>query len=363
MGTNALIERKGADVTLIVTRGFRDLLEIGRQTRPHLYSLQIDAPEPLVPRSRRLEVTERMLADGSVNVPLEAAEIERVVAEARASGSRSVAICLLFSFLNPTHERMLDKALGAAGCRLVSASSEVQPEFREFERMSTTVLNAYLQPLMVDYLQSLADGVREIAPAAILSINQSSGGLMSAARAARLPVRTALSGPAAGAVGAAYIARAAHRPNVLTLDMGGTSADVCLIRDATCGISYEGSVGGFPVRLPMVDVNAVGAGGGSIAWMDRDGLLKVGPGSAGASPGPACYCLGGEAPTVTDANLLLGRLFRQACSRASSNSTLDAPRQRSTGWRPSWELHPSAPRSDVSRSSSPTWCEPSARFR
>jgi N-methylhydantoinase A len=326
VGTNALIERKGAEVTLIVTRGFRDLLEIGRQTRPHLYSLQIDAPEPLVPRSRRLEVTERMLADGSVKVPLEASEIERVVAEARASGSRAIAICLLFSFLNPAHERELDKALAAAGCRLVSASSEVQPEFREFERMSTTVLNAYLQPLMVNYLQSLADGVRQIAPAATLSINQSSGGLMSAARAARLPVRTALSGPAAGAVGAAYIARSARRPNVLTLDMGGTSADVCLIRDAKCGISYEGSVGGFPVRLPMVDVNAVGAGGGSIAWMDRDGLLKVGPASAGASPGPACYCLGGEAPTVTDANLLLGRL--SPAGLLSGRLKLDAGRSQ-----------------------------------
>lgn len=326
VGTNALIERKGADVTLIVTRGFRDLLEIGRQTRPHLYSLQIDAPEPLVPRSRRLEVTERMLGDGSVKVPLEVSEIDRVVAQARADGSRAVAICLLFSFLNPTHERELAEALAAAGCRLVSASSEVQPEFREFERMSTTVLNAYLQPLMVNYLQSLAEAVREIAPAATLSINQSSGGLMSAARAARLPVRTALSGPAAGAVGAAYIARSARRPNVLTLDMGGTSADVCLIRDATCGISYEGSVGGFPVRLPMVDVNAVGAGGGSIAWMDRDGLLKVGPASAGASPGPACYCLGGEAPTVTDANLLLRRL--SPAGLLSGRLKLEADRSR-----------------------------------
>lgn len=308
VGTNALIQRRGADVALIVTRGFRDLLEIGRQTRPHLYSLQIDAPQPLVPRAHRLEVNERVLADGSVRDELVVAEIDRIVAQVRASNTQAVAICLLFSFLNPAHERRLRDALAQAGCRLISISCEVQPEFREFERMSTTVLNAYLMPLMVDYLGSLEDAVRELAPRATLRINQSSGGLMSAPRAAQLPVRTALSGPAAGAVGARYVARSAGRSDVVTLDMGGTSADVCLIRDSKFGVSYDGSVGGFPVRLPMVDVNAVGAGGGSIAWIDRDGLMKVGPVSAGARPGPACYGAGGVLPTVTDANLLLGRL-------------------------------------------------------
>ncbi len=274
VATNALIQRRGAKVALIVTKGFRDLLEIGRQTRPHLYSLQIDAPEPVVPREWRIEAEERVLADGTVLVPLTAAELQAVIDRAKRTGAEAFAICFLFSFLNPSHETMLKQGLIGHGCSAVSISHEVQPEFREYERMSTTVLNAYLLPLMSGYLDTLTSMAGEIAPRATLGINQSSGGLMSASQA----------------------------------DMGGTSADVCLIRAGSFSISYEGSVGGFPVRLPMVDVNAVGAGGGSVAWIDRDGLMKVGPMSAGARPGPACYSLGGKEPTVTDANLILGRL-------------------------------------------------------
>lgn len=308
VATNALLQRTGAPVSLIVTEGFRDLLEIGRQTRPHLYSLQIDAPEPLIPRERRFEAPERIGADGKAPRPLADEAIEALVRQVRESGSEAVAVCLLFSFMNPEHEQRLRAALDAAGCAFVSISSDVQPEFREFERMSTTVLNAYLQPLMAGYLSSLERATRTSASNATLRINQSSGGLMSASQAAKFPIRTALSGPAAGAVGAAFVARTANRNNVITLDMGGTSADVCLIRNMKFSVSYEGSVGGFPIRLPMADVNAVGAGGGSIAWLDRDGLMKVGPQSAGARPGPACYDKGGTLPTVTDANLLLGRL-------------------------------------------------------
>ncbi len=184
----------------------------------------------------------------------------------------------------------------------------MQPEFREYERLSTTVLNAYLQPIIADYLRDLAEQLGERLPRATLGINQSSGGLMSFDRARRFPIRTALSGPAAGSVGAIDTARLAQTPDIITLDMGGTSADVALVQDYETGTSYDREVGGFPVRLPMVDIYTVGAGGGSIAWFDRDGLLKVGPLSAGASPGPACYCMGGDQPTVTDANLFLGRL-------------------------------------------------------
>ena len=261
-----------------------------------------------MPRERRFEADERVFADGSVLKALEPVDVEAIVARARASGADAHAVCLLFSFLSPGHEKKLKDSLIAAGCTAVSISHEVQPEFREFERMSTTVLNAYLLPLMSGYLQALEAATVRIAPEATLRINQSSGGLMSAAQAARFPVRTALSGPAAGAVGATFVSRSANRQNVITLDMGGTSADVCLIKDGSFSISFVGAVGGFPLRLPMADVNAVGAGGGSIAWIDRDGLMKVGPISAGARPGPACYGLGGELPTVTDANLILGRL-------------------------------------------------------
>jgi len=307
VATNALIQRRGGRVALITTQGFRDLLEIGRQIRPHLYDLQTDQPEPLVPRERRLEAPERLLATGRVLRPLDAGAAQEIAAAVAAAGVDACAVCLLFAFLDPAHERTLAAALEARGIP-VSLSSEVQPEFREYERMSTTVLNAYLTPVMVRYLQTLETSLQQLAPRAVVGINQSSGGLMSVRQARRFPVRTALSGPAGGVVGAAHVARLADRPDVITLDMGGTSADVCLIRDFEAGIAFDREVGGFPVRLPAVDVNAVGAGGGSIAWFDAGGFLKVGPTSAGAKPGPACYGIGGTQPTVTDANLLLGRL-------------------------------------------------------
>ena len=309
VATNALLQRRGGTVALITTAGFRDLLEIGRQTRPHMYSLQEDHPAPVVPRERRFEVAERVLADGSVLTPLAPAAIQAVVEQVRASGADACAVCLLFGFLYPAHERALVQALRAAIPGLhVSLASEVQPEFREYERLSTTVLNAYLQSVMDRYLGELGARFEEIVPGLQIGINQSSGGLMSIGRARRFPVRTALSGPAAGAVGAIHVAQLAQRPRIITLDMGGTSADVALIQDYRASTGFDRAVGGFPVRLPMLDINTVGAGGGSIAWFDRDGGLKVGPISAGAKPGPACYGAGGSEPTVTDANLLLGRL-------------------------------------------------------
>jgi N-methylhydantoinase A len=313
VGTNALIQRKGGRVALVTTRGFRDLLEIGRQIRPHMYDLYADFPPPLVPRERRFELAERILADGSVHRAIDDAELAEAVAQVRASGAEACAICFLFGYLNPAHEQAVAAALRAAlpGLHL-SLSSEVQPEFREYERFSTTALNACLQPVMVRYLARLEAALAERLPRAEVGINQSSGGLMSLARAADLPIRTALSGPAAGAIGAVAVAATAGtgagRADVITLDMGGTSADVALIRDGRAAVGFDRQVADFPIRLPMIDIHTVGAGGGSIAWFDKDGLLKVGPNSAGAMPGPACYGQGGAEPTVTDANLVLGRL-------------------------------------------------------
>ena len=311
VATNALIQRSGGKVALITTKGFRDLLEIGRQTRPHMYSLQIDHPDPLVPRELRLEVGERLLADGSVHVGLDDGDVSaRRRRKALASGADAVAVC--FSVRPREPGRMngsVGETLEAAAPEVpVSLSSDVQPEFREYERFSTTVLNAYLQPIFTAYLDSLNTNIAKTYSGAPLGIYQSSGGMMSVDTARRFPVRTALSGPAAGAVGAVHVAKLSDRPNFITLDMGGTSADVALVRNYDTGIGHDRKVAEFPVRLPMVDIHTVGAGGGSIAWFDKDGLVKVGPKSAGADPGPACYGRGGTEPTVTDANLILGRL-------------------------------------------------------
>jgi N-methylhydantoinase A len=309
VGTNALIQRQGGRIALITTRGFRDLLEIGRQIRPHMYDLYADFPPPLVPRERRFELSERILADGSVHRAIDDAELTEAVAKVQASGAEACAVCFLFGYLNPAHERAVAAALRAALPDVhLSLSSEVQPEFREYERFSTTALNAYLQPVMVRYLARLEAALAERLPEAEVGINQSSGGLMSLARAADLPIRTALSGPAAGTIGAVEVAARAGCLDAITLDMGGTSADVALIRDGRAATGFDRQVADFPIRLPMVDIHTVGAGGGSIAWFDKDGLLKVGPASAGAMPGPACYGRGGTEPTVTDANLVLGRL-------------------------------------------------------
>jgi|TARA_B110000305_G_scaffold48047_1_gene51529 N-methylhydantoinase A len=309
VGTNALIQRSGSRVALITTKGFRDLLEIGRQTRPHMYDLQLDHPAPLVERKHRIELNERIGAQGEIVRAPSFQDIHAAVDEVIATGANSCAIGFLFSFRNDVHEQQVGDALRRRVPEIsVSLSSEVQPEFREYERLSTTVLNAYLQPVMSDYLETLEQGIAERAPNASLGINQSSGGLMSVQRSREFPVRTALSGPAAGAVGAAHAARQTGRRNIITLDMGGTSADVALIRDFQVDLAFDRDVAGFPIRMPCVDVETVGAGGGSVAWFDRDGLLKAGPKSAGAYPGPACYGNGGKEPTTTDANLLLGRL-------------------------------------------------------
>ncbi len=328
VATNALLQRKGAPVALITTEGFRDLLEIGRQIRPKLYDFKADNPPPLVPRQNRFEIAERVDARGAVVRSLDDSSIDAAVEQVKQSGAEACAVGLLFAFLNPEHERRVGAALQAALPDVfISLSSSVQPEFREFERLSTTVLNAYLQPLVTRYMTRLQEGLRPRAPNAVFGINQSSGGLMSIDRAGAFPVRTALSGPAAGAVGAVLSAAQASRKNVITLDMGGTSADVCLVRGGDAGIGYDQMIADFPVRLPMVDINTVGAGGGSIAWFDRDGLMKVGPISAGAAPGPACYGQGGTDPTVSDANLILGRLSPGGLLGGEMALDLDAARK------------------------------------
>jgi N-methylhydantoinase A len=309
VATNALIQNKGGKLALIVTKGFRDLLEIGRQVRPKIYDFQVDHPPALVPRPRRFEADERITRDGEVLIALQDAEIARLVEEVRAADVDAVAVCLLFAFACTDHERRIGEALRAEFPNLfVSLSHEVQPEFREYERLSTSVLNAYLQPVMADYLTTLETHLHEVSGCDRLGVNQSSGGLISVDRARRFPIRTALSGPAAGISGAIDIARRAGEPDIITLDMGGTSADVALIRNYAADMTRDRWIEGYPVRLSAIDIHAVGAGGGSIAWRDSDGLLKVGPQSAGAVPGPACYRRGGTRPTVSDANLVLGRL-------------------------------------------------------
>lgn len=309
VATNALIQRRGGKVAVVTTEGFKDLLEIGRQIRPKMYDLKADNPLPLSDRHMRFEITERVGSKGQIIKPLSDDSIKNIIKIVNESKADACAVCLLFSFLMPEHEKKIGDELrkNIPGLH-VSLSAEVQPEFREYERFSTTLLNAYLQPMIGRYMQSLGKKFTRKAPNARLGINQSSGGLMSVERAGAMPIRTALSGPAAGTVGAIYQAKLGKKPNIITLDMGGTSADVALIQNYESGIGYNRMVADFPVRLPMVDIHTVGAGGGSVAWFDKDNLMKVGPLSAGAEPGPACYSRGGTEATVSDANLILGRL-------------------------------------------------------
>jgi N-methylhydantoinase A/oxoprolinase/acetone carboxylase beta subunit len=302
VATNALLERKGARVALLTTAGFEDVLLIGRQTRAELYNFQVQAPRPLIEPGMTFGVAERFAADGTVLEPLTKEEITRLIVELQNAKPDSVAICLLHSYANHEHEQALSEALTQAGFT-VSASHAILPEYREFERWSTTAVNAYVTPLMASYLTRLEQGIASESP---LRIMQSNGGSISATHAKEAAVQTILSGPAAGAVGAQAIAAASGHTRIITFDMGGTSTDVSLI-DEQIGTTSDSIVGDFPVRLPVLDIHTVGAGGGSIAWLDSGGSLRVGPRSAGADPGPACYGKGTEL-TVTDANLLLGRL-------------------------------------------------------
>jgi N-methylhydantoinase A len=325
VGTNALLEERGARTALIATGGFADLLDIGRQDRPELYRLCTPKPPPLVDPDLRFEAAERIGPEGVVE-PLDAEEPGRLARLVRESGAESVAICLLFSYLDASHERALAECLrqDLPGVH-VSASHEVLPRFREYERCSTTVIDAYLSPLLDRYLDRLG----ESAGAAGLPrpvVMRSSGGVTPMEEAARAGAWSVLSGPAGGAVAASLLATACGDGNAIGLDMGGTSCDVCVVEDGIVRRTDGRRIGGRVIQLPMVDVHTVGAGGGSIGWRDPGGALRVGPRSAGADPGPACYGRGGKEPTVTDANLVLGRLAAE--SSLAGGVSLDAAAAR-----------------------------------
>jgi N-methylhydantoinase A len=311
VGTNAVLERRGARVAVVTTAGFRDLIEIGRTKRniPALFVPTFVRPKPVVERKHRFEVTERLNADGSVLTPLDHESVERALEAALAADVEAVAVCLLHAYLNPAHERLVaDIAKGRAPGLPVSCSADVVPEYREFERFSTTVLNAYLQPLMDRYLAGLEERLLAAGYGhGVLTVG-SSGGMMTTDTARRLPIKTIFSGPAGGVSQACFVGDAAGARDFITYDMGGTSTDVCLVRDLTPVMTSDSMVGAFPVKVPQIDMHTVGAGGGSIAWLDLDGSLQVGPRSAGAKPGPAAYGRGGTEATVTDANVVLGRI-------------------------------------------------------
>lgn len=325
VATNALLERKGARTALVTTAGFEDVIEIGRQARPDLYNLAVTRPAPLIPRELRFGVSERITADGSVREPLQCREIDRLMQKLKRAHVESVAISLLFSFVNPAHERMLLERLGELEIPL-SVSHRILPEYREYERTSTMAINAYLAPRVSRYLGRLGEGLDKLASSGRtrLRIMQSSGGSISAETASREPVRTILSGPAGGVVAATRIAALAGLDEIVTFDMGGTSTDVAVCRGGAA-TTNEARVAGLPVAVPVLDIHTVGAGGGSIAYVDAGGALRVGPESAGADPGPACYGKG-ERPTVTDANLLLGRF----AGRGLLNGTMPLDEDRAS---------------------------------
>ena len=309
VATNALIQHRGVKTGLITTDGFRDLLEIGRQRRPHLYDLQCDKPPVLVTRDLRLEVPERMRHDGRVETPLDEAAVRAAARRLKAEGVQAIAICFLYSYIDARHEAAA-KRIVEAECPgiFVTASHEVAPEFREFERLSTVVVNAYLGPVLAGYVGRLGPRLDEAGVGGPRHITQSNGGVMSLATAREQAVRTVLSGPATGVVGALKVSALSGQRNLITFDMGGTSTDVALIEDGRPKLAGEMEVHGYPLRTPTLDIHTVGAGGGSIAFIDAGGHLKVGPRSAGSVPGPACYGLGSSEPTVTDANVVLQTL-------------------------------------------------------
>jgi N-methylhydantoinase A len=322
--TNAILEQSGARAALIATRGFRDVLELRRSARADLYDLFQDPPAILIPRRRRYEITERIGADGKIVTPLAEEEIDGLIASLKTAQVEAVAVCLLFSFLNPAHEQHLGARLKSALPHVpIYLSSDVLPEIKEFERTSTTAVCAYVGPLLASYIERLQQAMRKqnLPP---LHLMGSSGGICEAAEVMAMPAMAVESGPAAGVVAAALVARQSGRGNLLSFDMGGTTAKASLIRDGRYETTAEYEVGGgssgvrwmngtgHPIRVPVIDLAEVSAGGGSIAWVDRAGALRVGPKSAGADPGPVCYGRGGDEPTVTDCDLLLGYLDRQS---------------------------------------------------
>ena len=309
VGCNAVVQGRLPKTALVTTRGFRDVLELARMIRPVSYDLHFSKARLLVPRYLRFEVSERIGAGGEVVEPLTGEELQRIVDQVKSSGAQAVAVSCLFSFLNPQHEREIGEALrkGLPGCH-VCLSCEVNPIFREYERTCVTVLNAALVNVMSGYLQKIHDGLRELGCDAPLYIMRQDGGYMGSSVAQTMPIQALVSGPTGGALMANYLGHLTDHRNVVSLDVGGTTADVCITSAGEIQIADNLQVGGYPLSIRSIEVNAVGAGGGSIAWRDKGGFLHVGPDSAGSSPGPIAYGLGGENVTLTDANLVLGRL-------------------------------------------------------
>ena len=305
VSTNALIEKTGAHVGLITTEGFHDIMEIGLQKRPEMYDTLAQKPQSLIQTGMNKGVTERIGYDGQIVKPLDEAEVRRVVELFKRNGVDSIAVATLFSFLNPVHEKRIKEIIREEYPGVyVTVSSELVPEFREFSRMSTTVLNSYLGPIMENYVQNFRDSVKSIGIQVEPYVTQSNGSIISIQDTIEFPIKTAVSGPSAGVIGAAHIGRQCGIDKIITFDMGGTSADISLIENAQPQVSNERLVEGYPARIPMVNIITIGAGGGSIAAIDEGGGMKVGPSSAGATPGPACYGRGGCLPTVTDANIV-----------------------------------------------------------
>jgi N-methylhydantoinase A len=312
VATNALIEKKGSRVGLITTAGFKDLMEIGWQKRPSLYDLLMPKPEPLIPSGCIAEVRERIVHDGSVRLPLNEEDVVKAAQYLKERKVEAIAVCTIFSFLNPVHEKRIKEIVQEVYPEAyVSISSELVPEFREYSRMSTTVLNAYLGPVMKKYVHNFEQCIKEIGIEVHPYITQSNGSIISISETIDFPIKTAVSGPSAGVVGAVHIGEKCQSDKIITFDMGGTSADISLIENGKPQLSSERLVEGYPARIPMIDIITIGAGGGSLAYIDDGGALKVGPESAGARPGPACYGVGGTKPTVTDANIVLGKLNQE----------------------------------------------------
>ena len=342
VATNAIIEGKTAKTAFVTTEGFRDMLEIARQIRPSLYDLQFEKPTPLVPRQLCFEVPERLDAKGQVVTPLDEKALAAVVEQIAESGVEAVAVCLLHSYRNPDHERRIGEAITARLPNvIISLSADVVPEFREYLRASTTVINSAVAPIVSTYLKSITEKLHASDVTSELLVMQSSGGVYPASAASDNPVFMVESGPAAGAVAAAHLGSALGHSDVISFDMGGTTAKASLIRggqpnitkdynvggSAMAGAGAFGGASGYPIRTPVVDLVEIGAGGGSIAWVDSGGALRVGPHSAGADPGPVCYNLGGTEPTITDANLVLGRLDPNYFAGGDMSLNLDKARE------------------------------------
>ena len=309
VATNAVLEGKGVPTALLATQGFGDILDIVRQDRPRLYDWRAMRPPPLVPRSLRWEVAERTLYDGREALPLDEGQVRQIILQIRELGITSIAVCYLHSYANPAHEqRTAELIAGEYPEASVSLSSEILPEIKEYERTSTTVMNATVMPIVERYLSRLSQATADMGVASRLHVMQSNGGIMTAETAGHKSVNTILSGLAGGVLGGVTLAREAGFEHIITIDMGGTSFDISLAYQGQIRFSRESEIGGHAITVPMIDVHTLGAGGGSIAWIDAGGALRVGPQSAGADPGPACYGHGGRRPTVTDANLVLGRL-------------------------------------------------------